>query len=43
MKFYINIKMPYFEEIRQDSYVMYMENKMLEDIRNKAALEIYEK
>tara|TARA_B100000745_G_scaffold211724_1_gene140297 strand:+ start:175 stop:672 length:498 start_codon:yes stop_codon:yes gene_type:complete len=40
---YKNIDMPHFEEIRQDSYVMCMENKMLEDMRNKVPLEIYEK
>ena len=40
---YKNIDMPHFEEIRQDSYVMCMENRMFEDMRNTPPLEIYEK
>lgn len=40
---YENIDNPLFEIIRNESYLMCMENKMLEDVREKAPLEIYNK
>jgi hypothetical protein len=40
---YKNIDNPLFEIIRDESYLMCMENKMLEDVKEKAPLEIYNK
>jgi hypothetical protein len=40
---YKNIDNPLFEIIRNESYLMCMENKMLEDVKEKAPLEIYNK
>jgi hypothetical protein len=40
---YKNIDDPLFEIIRNESYLRCMENKMLEDVKEKAPLEIYNK
>ncbi len=40
---YTNLDDPLFEIIRNESYLMCMENKMLEDVKAKAPLEIYNK
>ena len=40
---YKNIDNPFFEPIRNESYLMCMENKFLEDVKEKASFEIYNK
>jgi len=40
---YENIDDSTFEIIRNESYLMCMENKMLEDVKEKAPLEVYKK
>jgi len=40
---YKNIDDPLFEMFRNESYLRCMENKMLEDVKEKAPLEIYNK
>ncbi len=40
---YKNIDNPFFEIIRNESYLMCMENKFLEDVKGKAPFEIYSK
>ena len=40
---YKNIDNPLFEIIRNESYLMCMENKFLEDVKEKAPFEIYNK
>ena len=40
---YKNIDNPFFEPIRNESYLMCMENKFLEDVKEKTSFEIYNK
>lgn len=40
---YKNIDNPFFNVIRDKSYIMCIENKFLEDVEANAPLEIYEK